>query len=366
MTSTAPSSQRRSLRAALGSAVGSAAGLLTSPLLPRDLLGVLDPLEGGRQLRGRVEQALPEAAGATTLVLRPGRAWRGHRAGQWLRLGVDIDGVLHWRSYSLTRPPATDGTVSITVKPVQDGFVSHALARTRPGTLLRLEQAAGDFVLPGRLAAPVLFITGGSGVTPVMGMLRELAGRGPLPDVVLVHSALTRDQVIFGEELRALERAHPRFRLVERHTDVHGLLTLDRLAQLVPDWALRETWACGPAGLLDALEEHWEQAGLRERLHTERFAPKLAPGATGAGGTLELARSGRTVDAPGATPLLDAGEAAGAILPSGCRMGICYGCVVPLLRGQVRDLRTGDVHGEEGDLVQTCISAAAGPVTLDV
>ena len=53
------------------------------------------------------------------------------------------------------------------------------------------------------------------------------------------------------------------------------------------------------------------------------------------------------------------------LLPSGCRMGICFGCVVPLLSGQVRDLRTGDVHGEPGDLVQTCVSAPAGDVSLD-
>jgi stearoyl-CoA 9-desaturase NADPH oxidoreductase len=346
--------------------VGTAAQLVSYPLRPSDLLGVLDPLQGGRGLRGRVERVEPEAAGAVTLVLRPGRGWQGHRAGQWLRVGTEIDGVLHWRSYSITCPPQQDGLVTITVKPVADGFVSHALARTAVGTLLRLEQAAGEFVLPDRVDGPVLFVTGGSGVTPVMGMLRSLALRGRLPDVVLVHSALTRDQVIFGEELRALAGAHERFRLVERHTDVDGVLTLPLLADLVPDWAGRETWACGPAGMLDALEEHWEGAGLAERLHTERFAPKVVVGDDVQGGSVAFARTGRTVLAPGATPLLDAGEAAGVIMPSGCRMGICYGCVAPLLRGQVRDLRTGDVHGEEGDLVQTCVSAAAGAVELDL
>jgi ferredoxin-NADP reductase len=199
-----------------------------------------------------------------------------------------------------------------------------------------------------------------------MGMLRALAQEGPLPDAVLVHSALTRDEVIFGAELRALAATHERFRLVERHTDVDGMLTLPLLAAAVPDWAERETWACGPAGLLDALEEHWAGAGLSEQLHTERFAPKVVVGADVSGGTVAFARTGRTVPAPGAVPLLDAGEDAGVIMPSGCRMGICYGCVVPLLHGQVRDLRTGDVHGEEGDLVQTCVSAAAGAVELDL
>ena len=340
------------------------ASFVTYPLSPSDLLGVLNPLEGGRGLRARVEEVRDEAAGAKTLVLRPGRGWQGHTAGQWLRVGVEIDGVLHWRSYSLTCPPSPDGRVTITVKPVADGFVSHALAATAPGTLLRVDQAAGEFVLPARVTRPVLFVTGGSGVTPVMGMLRSLALQGPLPDVVLVHSALTRDQVIFGDELRALADAHERFRLVERHTDVDGLLTLDRLAAVVPDWAERETWACGPAGLLDALEQHWADAGLAERLHTERFAPKVVVGDDALGGRLVVGDV--ETDAPGATPLLDAGEAAGVIMPSGCRMGICYGCVVPLLRGQVRDLRTGDVHGEPGDLVQTCVSAAAGTVELDL
>jgi ferredoxin len=110
---------------------------------------------------------------------------------------------------------------------------------------------------------------------------------------------------------------------------------------------------------------HWRDSGLTDRLRLERFRPRLLTDA-GEGGEVVFARSATTVEAPGGTALLDAGEAAGVLMPSGCRMGICHGCVVPLLAGRVRDLRTGDVHGEEGDLVQTCISAAAGPVELDL
>ncbi|MCW2606975.1 MAG: stearoyl-CoA 9-desaturase [Frankiales bacterium] len=337
---------------------------VSTPLLPDDYLALVDPLRGSVDLRARVEQVLPEAGGAVTLVLRPGPGWSGHRAGQWLRLGVSIDGVLQWRSYSLTTPPRPDGTVAVTVKPVVDGFVSVHLAReVRPGQVLRLAQAAGEFVLPDPLPERLLMVTAGSGLTPVMGMLRELADAGPLPDVVLLHSALTREDVLFGEELRALAAAHPRFTLLERHTDTGGLLHVDELDTLVPDWRDRAAWACGPAGLLDALEQHWSAAGLA--LSTERFAPVLAPVADGEGGTVSFARGGTVAEADGSTALLDAGEAAGVLLPSGCRMGICFGCVVPLLSGTVRDLRTGEVHGEPGDLVQTCVSAPAGDVTLD-
>ena len=116
---------------------------------------------------------------------------------------------------------------------------------------------------------------------------------------------------------------------------------------------------------MDAAEVHWSDAGLADRLHLERFRPRLLA-EPGEGGEVAFTRTGTTVTADGATPLLDAGEAAGVLMPSGCRMGICHTCVIPLLTGQVRDLRTGEVHGEEGDLIQTCISAAAGPVELDL
>jgi ferredoxin len=72
------------------------------------------------------------------------------------------------------------------------------------------------------------------------------------------------------------------------------------------------------------------------------------------------------VQADGDTPILDIGEDAGVLMPSGCRMGICHSCLTPLLSGQVRDLRTGEVHGEPGQLIQTCVSAAAGPVNLEL
>ena len=339
------------------------AALLSTPLLPEAYLGLLDPLRTPG--RARVEQVRAEASGAATLVLRPGPDWTGHLAGQWVRVGVEIDGVLRRRSYSLTSPPRADGTISITVKAMVDGFISTQLVRhTAPGTVLRIDPAAGTFVLPELTPRPLLFVTAGSGITPVMGMLRTLAERGALPDAVLVHSALTPEDVIFGAELRALEAAHPSFRLMERHTETAGLLTLDNLTDLVPDWTGRESFACGPGGLLDALEAHWQAAGLS--LHTERFGAKTFPGAVGEGGPVSFVRSGTVVEADGVTALLDVGEAHGVLMPSGCRMGICFTCVVPLLSGQVRDLRTGAVHGDEGALIQTCVSAAAGACQLDL
>ncbi|MEW2383978.1 ferredoxin reductase [Micromonospora sp. NPDC047707] len=341
------------------------AAAVTTPLLPDDYLDLVAPLRSGADLRGRILAVRPETRDAATVIVQPGRDWRGHVPGQYVRLGVDVDGVRQWRAYSVTS--ALGGRrdpIAITVKAIPDGVVSnHLVRRVRPGTIVQLDQATGDFVLPTPTPAGVLFVTAGSGITPVMGMLRSgvLAGA----DVTLVHSAPTPADVIFGSELRGLAAAGT-LRLVERHTDHDGVLTIADLADLVPDHLDRETWACGPVGLLDALEAHWSTAGRAERLHTERFRPTVI--SPGEGGTVTFGRAGVTVTADGATPLLDAGEAAGVLMPSGCRMGICFGCVLPLRQGAVRDLRNGALTTAvpgDGVLIQTCVSAAAGPCDID-
>ena len=219
------------------------------------------------------------------------------------------------------------------------------------------------------LPAKLLLVTAGSGITPVIGMLRNMFSRAePVrADIVLLHSAQTRDAVLFGAELRGYAD-RGLIRLVELHTTVTGRLEVadpERgLAALVPDLAERTTYACGPAGLLDALAEHHDALGLPlavERFRTELITP-------GEGGSVVFAGSGTTVEMDGATTILDAAEDAGVLMPSGCRMGICFGCVLPLREGAVRDLRNGEVTTAapgDGVRIQTCISAAAGPCHID-
>ncbi|MGB8652289.1 MAG: ferredoxin reductase [Mycobacteriales bacterium] len=339
----------------------------TTPLLPDDYLHLLNPLWSARELRGVVVEVRPETETAATLVIKPGWGWSSqYQAGQYVGIGVQVEGRWHWRSYSLTSVPTEeDGTISITVKAMPEGFLSqHLVEGLDPGTIVRLAAPRGDFVLPDPPPQKILFLTAGSGLTPVMGMLRMLHRRGTLPDVVLLHSAPTAADVLFARELEDLERQHPGLRLQVRHTDTTGILEMRRLPDLVPDWTERETWACGPAPMLEAAERHWKSAHLTGRLHVERFSLQL-DGAGGEGGTVTFGASGRTAEVDGATPLLEAGEAAGVQLPFGCRMGICQSCVVPLVAGSVRDLRSGAVH-TEGDRIQTCICAAAGDCVLGV
>ncbi len=289
--------------------------------------------------------------------------WAGHRPGQYIRVGIDVDGVRQWRPYSLTSAVGSR-TISVTVKAIPDGVVSNYLVRrARPGMLIQLDQATGDFTESGG-NEPLLFVTGGSGITPIMGMLRN--GIAARRDVVLVHSAPSRDEVVFGGELRRLA-AVERIRLIELHTDTDGMLDAARLSELVPDIDTRLTYACGPAGLLGMVTELFAARSLEDRLHIEQFRPAIV--VAGEGGTVAYGDGGPLVDVAPGTTLLDAGESAGVLMKSGCRMGICYGCVVPLKEGAVRDLRDGAVTtAVEGDgvLIQPCVTTAAGSCHLEL
>ncbi|MET3962039.1 ferredoxin-NADP reductase [Marmoricola sp. OAE513] len=366
-----PAAPQRSLRHRLTRLAEAA----TTPLVPADYLDLVAPLRSGTELRARIVAVQPETRDAATIVLKPGADWAGHVPGQYVRIGLDVDGVREWRAYSLTHGPRADGHISITVKAVPDGKVSnHLVHQAVPGTLVHLEQAAGDFVLDLATTTRLLFVTAGSGVTPVVGMLRNLfpvtdSGVVDLPrsaglDIVVVHVAPSEPESIFLDNLRELG-AHGAIRLVARYDDQHGVLDVAELSELVPDLAERTTYACGPGGLLDAITAHHEAAGLT--LFTEQFRSSFID--AGDGGTLTIGDV--TVEADGATPLLDVAEAAGVLMPSGCRMGVCFGCVVPLEEGAVRDLRNGAITTADpissaagGVPIQTCITAAAGPCTL--
>jgi stearoyl-CoA 9-desaturase NADPH oxidoreductase len=343
------------------------AARITTPLLPDDYLHLANPLWSARELRGRVLQVRRETHDSATLVIKPGWGFSfDYEPGQYMGIGLLIDGRWRWRSYSLTSSPVTGArTVTITVKAMPEGFLSaHLVGGVAPGTIVRLAAPQGNFVLPNPAPPAVLFITAGSGITPVMSMLRTLVRRDQVTDVIHIHSAPTAADVMFEAELAELARDRAGYQLRLRMTRDQGRLDLSRLDTEVPDWRDRQTWACGPEAMLNAAERTWSAAGIGERLHLERFAVSRAAPA-GAGGMVTFAKSGKSTAADAATSLMDAGERVGVQMPFGCRMGICQSCVVGLVEGHVRDLRTGAEH-EPGTRVQTCVSAASGDCVLEI
>jgi len=352
--------------------VRQAGSKLTTPLHPDDYLRLINPLWSQRELRGRVEKVVPETDDAATLVIRPGWGWRfDHRPGQYVGIGVQVEGKWQWRSYSVSSAPKKTGRhIAITVRAMPEGLLSgHLVKGLAPGSIVRLAKPEGDFVLPDPPPRKLLFLVGGSGVTPVMSMLRTLDRRGTMPDVVMHYSSPTPDRMIFADELAALQDKHESFTLHRLHTDTDGMLELGHadkgLDAVCPDWSRRETYACGPGPMLDAISTYFTEQGAEDRLHLERFSLELG-GDGGEGGMITFRNSNKSIEADGATTVLEAGEQAGVGMPYGCRMGICHTCTLTLVSGRVRDLRNGDEFDQTNEQVQTCVTAAVGDCTFDI
>jgi ferredoxin-NADP reductase len=313
---------------------------------------------GGR--RARVERVIDETRDVKTFVLAPHGAWPTHRAGQHVAVEVEVNGVRTRRCYSLSSAPS-DPRPAITVKRVAGGRVSEWMHRSlRPGAVVGLGDPAGDFTLHEPTPAKVLLLSGGSGATPVMSMLRELAARDALRDVVYAHCARSRDDVIFAAELDALAARHPGLRVA---LHLGGVLDEAALDAMAPDLAERETFLCGPAGMMAVVEGVWELRGASHRLRRERFtAPRAVAG--GAKARLHLAVSGRAVDAEAGVTLLESLERAGERPAYGCRMGICNTCRCRKRSGTVVDAVTGAVSSEPDEDIRLCVSVAQTDLEL--
>ncbi|MDF1820228.1 MAG: ferredoxin reductase [Alcanivoracaceae bacterium] len=346
---------------------------LATPLNAARYLETINPLWSDHG-RGRVERLIQETPDTVTLVIRANGAWAGGEAGQYVQLGLDIDGVRYWRCYSLASPVQPGSReFSVTVNRLDGGRVSTYINDClRAGDLVHLKATAGDFVLPAqRDDQKLLFISAGSGVTPVMGMLRQLIAERSGADVVMLHFSPDYAHCIFHDELRASNSEQRRIHLAvtredARDGDLAGHFSADMLEQVCPDWRSRQAYVCGPSSLMSAVSELFLGAGLSSQLKQEAFVLKRAEVPEGAGGKVGFVVAGKQVDADGKTSLLEVAEGAGLTPEHGCRMGICCGCLATLKEGQVRDLNTGEVFGESGEKVRICVCAAAGDVSLEL
>ena len=343
--------------------------VMTNPLLPDDYFALIRPHWSTREVSGSVVRVVKENGDASTIVIKPNFPLEPHQPGQYLRIGMEINGIRHWRAYSITSDPEhPHGLVSITVKHTPGGRMSPVFNQfVRSGQRVFLGDIEGEFTLPDPLPEQILMISAGSGITPVFAMLRELDRRGRLDDVVHIHSARTPEDMIFGERLRELGERQPTYRLIEIHTADQPRFTPEALEQLCPDWAQRTTFLSGPRELIDAVEAHYAQASVADRLKTERFQPVIGNGGgDGSGGTVRFRVSECDAECEAGVSILVGGENAGATLKFGCRMGICHTCVGRLQDGAVRDIRTGAVSEASGQMIRVCINAPEGHVEVDL
>lgn len=337
-------------------------------------LELVHPMLTVHELRAEITDVHRATADSVTLTLRPNRLWRGFSAGQFVEVTVEVDGVRRTRCYSPANSEhRADGRFELTVKAHADGLVSrHLYAHVRPGTVLGLSQAAGAFRLPAARPVRTLLISGGSGITPVLSMVRTLVDERHTGEVVLLHYASAAADVPYLGELRRLEATAPNVRVVFAYTrqpdggDLAGRFDGSHLSEVAPRYAEAETYLCGPSGLMASVREHYAAAGLEHQLHTEEFVlvPAGAPASPGSG-SVRFTRSGTTVANSGASLLVQA-EEAGLTPDYGCRMGICFTCTRVKKSGYTRNVRTGETHGEPDTEIQLCVSAPVGDVDIDL
>lgn len=353
-----------------------AVAALTSPHGVDRYLKHLHPMWAAHEVRARIVRVEREVDVAghpvvATLTLQPTSTWAGHRAGQHVSFGVEVDGTRRMtRVFSISSPESGRGDrFTVTLRANHDAgeerSVSRFLAeRARPGQVVHLSQAEGDFVLPDHVPEHVVLISGGSGITPVMSMLRTLQRRTHRGRVTFLHFAPGPERVIFGAELREIRRSG-------HGIDVHVLhpssgdpyLSPAFLERLVPRYRDVPAWVCGPEPLIDAARAAYDDPGGAQRLRVEYFKPPRASG--GAGGELAFTRAGRRVPNTGEV-LLEQAEAAGLAPEYGCRMGICLSCTTTKRSGTVRNVLTGEASSLPDDDVRICVSAPEGDCVIEL
>lgn len=323
-------------------------------------------------------------------------------AGQFLTLKLEIDGTPVNRCYTISSPPTRPNRIAITVKRVVGGKVSNWVHdNIVPGTKVPVLAPLGSFTLTRKPTEKLLFLSAGSGITPLMSMLRTLYDLGSDADVVFVHSARTPSDIVFRSELAAIETLMPNLRVVhiceadypsERWGGMRGRLSPTMLQTVVPDFLERTTFNCGPAPYMDAVRRILSELGYDlANYHEESFSfdDPAKPGAmpppegvayediavpappVGDDGvatyTLEFAKSGRTVTCRADESVLDAALAAGVRLASSCSQGMCGTCKIPKLSGEVEMNHNGGIRPREvaAGKILACCSKPLSDLSLD-
>jgi ferredoxin-NADP reductase len=360
----------------LPSFVGSVIEAALTPHPVDRYLELVDPMITWDDIRAWVVDVSRPTARAVRLTLAPTRQWQGHEAGQYVQLSVVIDGVRQTRCFSPANATSgPGGTIELTVTAHDDGFVSRNLYDTaKVGDVVGLTPATGDFVLPEQRPHAATFISGGSGVTPVLSMTRTLLAEGFREPVLFVHYAAGAEDVAYADELQALEDRHDNVdvRIVHTRggeTSPHtGHFTPQHLTGSSAFVADAPVFVCGPAGLMDDVREFYDSRGAGDLVHSEAFT---APAAfvpdpdEPVTGEIRFARSGKQAENDGRT-LLEQAESAGLSPEFGCRMGICFSCTAPKKSGCTRNVLSGELDTDTDKHIQLCISAPVGDVELDI
>lgn len=304
--------------------------------------------------------------------------------GQYLTVSVSIRGQRLSRCYSISSPATRPHRLTITVRRVPGGPVSNWLHdHLRPGGSLEVSGPLGCFTSSRHRTAKQLYLSAGSGITPLMSMARTIVDKGAAADVVFVHHSRAPADILFRDELDGMTDLHPGIRVIvvcedDSPTEVwaghRGRISSDLLDLVAPDLRDREVFLCGPTPYMQAARECLAHAGVDpERIHQESYefgaaSPRaVIPKSEAATHSLEFRRSQRVVECPPGTTVLEAASRAGLRLPSSCREGVCGTCKTTMLSGAVDMHHAGGIRQREIDRNQIllCCSIPTEDLLLD-
>ena len=287
-------------------------------------------------------------------------------AGQYFMFELGIDDEEDGRCYSISSSPHRTNAITITVKRVPGGKVSNWLHdNLKADMTVRASGPLGKFVRPQ--ANKFLFLSGGSGITPVMSMARELADASEPVDVVFLHAGRTPLDFIFREELTNLANRLKGFRLhllpeglgSERAwPGISGRISKEFLSLAVPDIAERVVMCCGPAPFMMAARQLSADLGVPQgNYHEESFEAAVAEEATAPVSAavetksfiVQFAKQGKSIEVRADQTVLSCAKKSGVRLPSSCANGICGTCKSKLLSGAVDMKHDGGIRQREID-----------------
>lgn len=303
------------------------------------------------------------------------------RPGQFLTFNWIVDGKALARSYSISSSPLQKGYVEITAKQNESGCVSAFLNRSaRVGLTVEAHGPSGQFCFDERQHGKIALIAGGSGITPMMAMLRYIDDLGLTTDVTLLYFVKTRHDIIFATELAQLRASIRNFRyvVVASTPDAEwqgptGHLSGDLLESTVGALYSTSFFLCGPRGLMESARNLLRELGVpNDKILQESFGgkpePSLPSSTNNPTGTLDFARSHKRCPILEGRTLLEVAESNDVFIPSSCRQGQCGTCAVRLLKGAVQmDTEEGlSADLKQRGYVLTCVGRGQGSVSLDV
>lgn len=329
------------------------------------LVQTINPLWSLTEIRAKVLRVEWECADVFSLYLKPNHLFEGFTPGQHIALQLELDGVRKARYFSLSNAVQGNGELRLSIKINPAGTVSKAASLLKPGQIVRISQASGSFGnAPNE--QPLLLISAGSGITPMLSLLHHWAQLANKPKVILVHSCQSAEQLILAQELQTLVHSWPELQVHTHFSAEQGRMGIEQLTRLVPDIAERTTYLCGPAPFMAMIETYFEQHGLSEQLEQEYFGQlNFSADPNAEQFTIFNADAEASFDAKNGQSLLEAAESAGLKPKHGCRRGICMSCQCKKISGVVMNQLTQIASSNDEEWIQLCVSTPLSNLQIE-